>query len=221
MRKTVLALMLLPAVALAQGNNKTPPPAGKPGPDPARAERRMRLARTLGLATALDLDTAQALKLGDTLAKFDDRRKAVHKQAADARDVLRNAATSDKAAAGDVDAAIAKLLDARAQMQTIDREMLQAITKDLSPEQKARAALFLGRFRDQIERHVWMMDHGMHGPGDHDMMRRGGGMMMGPGQQGMRGRGWSDDDDHFAARGPGRWGDDGPDELSPLPDEDL
>lgn len=221
MRKTMLALMLLPVVALAQGNNKTPPQAGGAGPDPARAEKRMRLARTLGLATALDLDTAQALKLGDTLAKFDDRRKAIHKQAADARDVLRNAATNDKAAAGDVDAAITRLLDARAQMQTIDKEMLQAITKDLSPGQKARAALFLGRFRDRIERHVWMMDHGMHGPGgDHGMMRRRGGMM-GPEQQGMRGRSWSDDDDRFAARGPGRWDDGGPDDLSPLPDDDL
>lgn len=112
MRKTLIALMVLPVVALAQGPNKTSPQAGQQ--DPARAEKRMRLARTLGLAEALDLDTAQALKLGDTLAKFDERRKAARKQAGDATDVLRNAArgngngaaTAPKATAADVDGAI-------------------------------------------------------------------------------------------------------------------
>jgi hypothetical protein len=212
-RKTLLALMVLPAVALAQGNSKPPPPAGQPAQDPVRAEKRMRLVRTLGLATALDLDTAQALKLGDTLAKFDDRRKAIHEQAASARDVLRGAASGGKATAAEVDAAIAKLLDARAQMQVVDKEMVQVITKDLSPEQKARAALFLGRFRDQIERHVWMMGPGMHGHGHAS--GHGRGMMNGQGgrrmDQGQGMRRWDDEDGRYAAQ----------DDGSPFPDEDL
>lgn len=222
MRKTLIALMVLPVVALAQGPNKTSPQAGQQ--DPARAEKRMRLARTLGLAEALDLDTAQALKLGDTLAKFDERRKAARKQAGDATDVLRNAArgngngaaTAPKATAADVDGAITKLLDARSQLQGIDKEMLQAITKDLSPEQKARAALFLGRFRDRIERHMWMRG-GPGGPGGPGMMRPG--MMMNGRQQGMR-MGPHDGEDHLAARAPGGDDETGMEDPPPFADED-
>ncbi|HET6437589.1 MAG TPA: hypothetical protein VFG59_05980 [Anaeromyxobacter sp.] len=179
MRRFLPALLVLPALAMAQGPNGG---SGRPGPDPERAEKRMRLARTVGLAEALDLDTAQALKLGDTMSRFDDRRKAAHKQAMDARDALRNAAQGGKATAADVDGAIGKLLDARAQVQAIDREMLQAVTKDLAPEQKARATLFLGRFRQEIERRM-MMRHapgGMGGPGPGGMGPRGTG---GPGWQ--------------------------------------
>ncbi|MGC4000512.1 MAG: anti-sigma factor [Anaeromyxobacter sp.] len=191
MRSFLIALMLCPLAALAQGQ---PPqaPAPKPGDaptarlhqkDPEQAEKRMRLARTLGLAEALDLDTAQALKMGDTLEKYDARRKAVRQQAAEARDALRRAARGEKAAPADVDNAIKSLLAARDQLTAIDKEMLGAITKDLTPEKKARAALFLGSFRDRIEKRVVRMGPGgpmglgdragrpghaaRHGPGRH------------------------------------------------------
>ncbi len=230
MRKTLLALVVLPAVALAQGANTNKDQAQQPPrPNPERMEKRMRLARTLGLAEALDLDTAQALKLGDTLAKFDDRRAAARKQVRDATEVLRNAAGgagTQKATAADVDGAIARVLDGRAQLQAIDRDMLQAITKDLSPEQKARAALFLGRFRERIERRMWMGPGGgpgMMGPGVH------GGHGMGPGNgpgmmdrhpQGMR-MGPPGADDRLACRGPGAWDDStGDDEPPPFTGQD-
>ena len=184
MRKLLVALIVFPALALAQGPKDKP--QGQPGPDPARAEKRMKLARTLGLATALDLDAEQALKLGDVMSRFDDRRKALRQQIHDARDALRGAAQGGKTTAAEVDAAIAKALDARAQTQALDKEMLTAITKDLTPQQKARAALFLGSFRERIERHMMMMrgGHGpgmMHGPDDRGPGGRMGGEMMGPG----------------------------------------
>jgi Spy/CpxP family protein refolding chaperone len=200
MRKTLIALLLVPVAALAQAT-----PKDKAGPDPARMEKmekRMRLARTLGLAEALDLDTAQALKLGDTLARFDDRRQAARKQAHEAREALRTAAQPDgKATATEVDGAIARLMDSRVQLHAIDKDMLAAVTKDLTPQQRARAALFLGRFRERIERRVMPFGpgmgrgpgsmeggpggmRGMRGPGGregHGMM--GGGMGGGPGMQ--------------------------------------
>ncbi len=162
------ALLMTPALTLAQGP-KGEAAQAQGGPDSARAEKRMRLARTLGLAEALDLDTPAALRLGEQLQRFDERRKAARKQAADAHGVLRAAARGGKATAAEVDGAIAKLLEARTQMQALDREMLQTVTRDLSPEQKARAALFLGTFRDRIERRV------MRHPGP------GRGQGMGPG----------------------------------------
>jgi hypothetical protein len=212
MRNTLVALLLLPALALADAPKKDAAAAAVPGqPDAARAEKRMRLARTLGMAEVLDLDTAQALKLGDTLARFDDRRKAARNQAMAATDLLRDAArgsANPRPTAAAVDGAIGKLLDARTQLQAIDREMLQAITKDLSPEQKARAALFLGRFRESIERHMWMrgMAGGPGGPGH--------GAGMGPGMgQGMM-------DERGRQQGMRQWGgDDQADGPPPFADE--
>jgi hypothetical protein len=215
MRNILIALMVLPAVALAQGPNKSPPPPGQP--DQARDEKRMRMVRTIGLAELLDLDTAQALKLGDTLSKFDERRAAIRKQAMEASDLLRNAAHGNgKATAAEVDGAISKLLDARAQLQSVDREMLQAITKDLSPQQKARAALFLSRFRQRIERRMWTRP-AMGGRGGPGMPGRPG-MMRDHDRHGMRMGPW-DQDDHLV-RGPA-----GDDETGfdppPFADEDI
>jgi len=186
MRKTLIALLLVPMAALAQATPKDKAGPDGRGPDPARMEKmekRMRLARTLGLAAALDLDTAQALKLGDTLSKFDDRRQAVRKQAMEARQVLRSAAQPDsKATAADVDGAISKLIDTRSQLLAIDKDLVAAMGKDLTPQQKARAVLFLARFRERIERHLMLF-----GPGGRGMDGRGPGMRGMRGQQGMMG----------------------------------
>ena len=159
MRKQIFAAVMmaaLPLAALAQGPQAQAPATG-PGQqgqgqrmNPERMEKRMRLARTLGLAEALDLDAPQALKLGDAIAKFDDRRIAAHKQLRDSREVLRRAAQGEKATAAEVDQAIQKALDARAQLQTIDREMVGVVTKDLSPDKKARAVLFLAKFQHRF-----------------------------------------------------------------------
>jgi hypothetical protein len=184
MRKLLIALVLFPALALAEAAPREKAAVGGPaGPDPQQVEKRMRLARTLGLAEALDLEPAQALKLGEAMARFDDRRKVAQQQAHDAADVLRAAARSDKAAAGEVDGAIAKLLDARTQLAAIDKESLTLITRDLSPEKKARAALFLGKFRERIERHAMRGGPGM-GMGGGTGPGMGPGMGPGPGMNG-------------------------------------
>jgi hypothetical protein len=189
MKKLALLAALFPLAAFAQGAG--PAAAKGPGPGPggpgcencrggrggpasdeeiAKMEKRGRLARNLGLAEALDLDTAQATKLADALAKNDEKRVALHKQMRDAGQLLRRAAGGEKATAADVDGALAKFLDARAQLNALDKEAVAIVTKDLSPEKKARAALFLGRFEHR-------MGPGGMGPG------------MGPGMGGGRGRG--------------------------------
>lgn len=229
MRKMLIALLLVPALALAEGATKEKTTQGPPGPDPARVEKRMRLMRTLGLATALDLDAEQALKLGDVMSKFDARRKAIREQARDARRALRAAAQGGKATAAEVDGAIAKLLDLRVQGQALDKELLQAVTQGLSPQQKARAALFLGTFRRGMDRHMMMRGGPDGGPGQGQMGRRGGrghGRGFGPGRGACDGTGpcagagplgagpgamMDPDDDHFALQGRG----------GPSPDDDA
>ncbi|HEY6003628.1 MAG TPA: hypothetical protein VIV57_12195 [Anaeromyxobacter sp.] len=198
MKKLIAILAALPLAAFAQGAGPQKV-AGGPGmgqgrgwgPDhnPEMMQRRARLALTLGLATALDLDEAQALRLGDTVAKFTDRRRAIHEQSRDARQTLRRAAQGEKVSAQEVDQAIAKILDGRAQIQAIDRELLQAVTKDLPPDKKARAVLFLGKFQRHFGRgggqHMMMMRRGPGGPGMQGGppagmdMERGGGPMLG------------------------------------------
>jgi len=198
MRKQMLVAVMiaaLPLAALAQGApGATPAPGPGPGQrpgqagqrrDPERMEKRMRLARTLGLAEALDLDAPQALKLGETIAKFDERRRTLHNQMRDAREVLRRAAQGEKVAPAEVDQAIQKALEARAQMQAVDRDTIAAVTKDLTPEKKARAVLFLSKFHRRFAGHGQGMGPGM-GPG---MMDHGG---MGPGGRGGPGRGGRD-----------------------------
>jgi len=187
MKKTILmALAMLPLAAFAQGpggmghrgmGHGQGMGPGQDRGDPARMERRMRLARTLGLAEALDLDATQALKLGEAVAKYDERRLTAHKQLHDAHMALRKAATGEKVTAAEVDQAIQKSNEARAQIQAVDREIVATVTKDLAPEKKARAVLFLEKFQSRF---------GPMGGGKMKIIHK---RMMGPGGMGPGGPG--------------------------------
>ncbi|GEJ57735.1 periplasmic heavy metal sensor [Anaeromyxobacter diazotrophicus] len=175
----VLAVML-PLGALAQGGPGGPGPmrgGGGPGDGTRIAGQRMRMARTLGLAEALGLDEAQALALRQRTMKLDDRRAAALDRMREAHATLRRAASGEKVAAADVDKAIASDLDARAELSALDRELVGAVTKDLPPEKRARAALFLARFDDRF---------GPGGGGARGMGGRGMGMRGGMGPAAMQ-----------------------------------
>jgi hypothetical protein len=185
MRKLILmfaAAVPFAALAAQQG----PTAGGSPRDDTARFERmekRMRIARVLGLTEALDLNESQAVKVQETMAKFDNRRKPMLLAIHDSMQVLRRAANGDQAAQGQVDQAVARIFDTRAQIQQVDREMYQAITQGLSPEKRARAAVFLSHFQGRFG--MGMGPGMMHGRG---MMRGrgpGGGGMGGPGGPAM------------------------------------
>jgi len=199
MRKLTLtlALALAPALALAA------PPAAPGGPGPGRGadtgrqehmEKRMRLARTVGLADALDLDEAGALRARETLARFDERRAPLRAQRRESLRIVRDAAGGDAAAGAQLDQALGRLRDARDKLQQLDAEQLAQLTQGMQPQQKARAALFLARFRERAP-HL-MMRGGPggpsgaggpgHGPGHPGMMDHRSGMRgQGPGPAGM------------------------------------
>jgi hypothetical protein len=182
MKKLALLLALTPLLASAQASPMMN--SDQPGQmDPARMEkmhRRMQLALTLGLAEALQLDDAAALKVRGQIEKFTPRRMAVAQQMRESVQVLRRSAKGEKVAAADVDAAIGRLLDARAQMQGLDREVVTTVTKDLPPEKRARAVLFLAKFHQRMMQEM-RPGHRNHGPG----MGPGMGPGAGPGQLGM------------------------------------
>lgn len=179
MRKLLVAMLLVPLATFAQGpaagtgaSEANPGKAAGGPPGEGRwkerkehMEMRMKLIRTVGLAEALNLDTAKALELGQVLDKQDARRQVIRKQLWEAAKTLRRAAKGETVSAADVNQAIDKGLQAREQMNQLDRETVKAVTKGLSPEQTARAVLFLAH----LQRHFReMMMHGgpmHHGPG--------------------------------------------------------
>jgi Spy/CpxP family protein refolding chaperone len=172
---------LLPALAAAAA----PQPDGS-RPDEGRRghiEKRLRVARAVGLAEALDLDEAGALRVRDILAKYDDQRAPLREQLRGGIKTVRDAAHGDPAAAAQVDAALQRTRDARAKLQQLDAKMLDEIAKGFTPERKARAAVFLATFRHRAAgmgmhhggprgecgpgRHPGMGGHGpMHGTAD-------------------------------------------------------
>jgi Spy/CpxP family protein refolding chaperone len=187
MKKLAVALVAalsLPLAAAAQAGSG--PGMGRgPGKDMMHDHKRAKVALTLGLAEALDLDEAQTFKLRETVDRFAQRREPLMLQQHDAMQVLRAAASSEKPDAGPVDQAIAKLHDARTQIQALDREFFAAVTKDLPAQKKARAVLFLGKFHARMARHVHGGPPGRHGPGmGGEMHPMGPGM--GPGMGGGR-----------------------------------
>jgi hypothetical protein len=110
----------------------------------------MRVARVLGLAEELQLDSAQALKLDETLRKFDERRRPLREQVRESAATLERAAGGDSAAMNQVDQAAQRAFDARAQLTALDREMFQSLSKDLPPQKRAKLALFMARFDNRF-----------------------------------------------------------------------
>ena len=187
MRKTILSIALAaPLAALA-----APPPGmghgpGGPGMDPearrAHVAKRMRMVRTIGLAEALDLSEAEALRAREAMSKFDERRMAIGKQMREAKETLRQAARGDAAAQKGVDEALKRTRDLRAKMLALSDEMFQAVTREFTPERKAKAALFFQHMRGR------MASHGMH---HRERGGMGGPMDHGPGgPPGMREQHW-------------------------------
>ena len=136
-RLAVLTLSLLPLVSLAQ------PPEEKAAVE--RAERQTRLMRVVGLAEELELDEAQALKMADTMRQFDERRRPLVEQVQESAQVRRRAARGEAQAQSQVDQAVKQVFDARAQLTALERDMYQALAKELPPQKRAQLAIFMAR----------------------------------------------------------------------------
>ncbi|RKH42575.1 hypothetical protein, partial [Corallococcus llansteffanensis] len=156
-RMTWALVFALPVVALAQPAARE---TGARDPDRvAKAEQRQRLRQVLELADTLELDSVQALKLDETLRRFEDRRRPLREQVRDSARVLHQASRGDSAALAQVDAAAQKVFEARAQIAALDRELYQALAKDLPPQKRARLAVVMAR----SEGAKWMKDRGDKG----------------------------------------------------------
>jgi hypothetical protein len=109
-------------------------------------EKRMRMMLVVGMAEALSLSEADAIRLADKIKAFDDRRKPLREQMADSMKLLKAASDGDQTAIAKVDQATATLFDLRQQMAAVDKEMFFTVSKDLTPQKRAQLAVFLAKF---------------------------------------------------------------------------
>lgn len=149
-RLAVLLFPLLPLAAMA-----TPPEANDAV---ERVEKQTRMMRVLGLAEELELNEAQALKMAETMRQFDEKRRPLLEQVRDSAQVLRQAADGDTSVQSQVDPAVQRVFDARAQLATLDRDMYQALAKELPPQKRARLAIFMARHEGKLMKLVRKME---------------------------------------------------------------
>ena len=139
----VLGMLSLAGAAQAAGPKKADDPAA--GERREQMDQRAQMMVTLQLAEALELDDAATLKLRQTVAQWDAQRAPLRQQMSDQAQVLRRAAKGDTTAYGQVDGAIQKIIDLRAQMHQVDQKVFQQLSQGLPPQKKAKLALAMAR----------------------------------------------------------------------------
>ena len=153
LRITMMAAVLTCAtVFAAPGDDKTGP--AKWGGKDANAQgdvaaRHARLKYVVEIAEALELSEADALKLSEKLKGLEVRRQPVRQAMHQAMKAVKAAADGDAAALKDVDANVQKVLDGRAQMAVMDKELFTTLSKDLSPQQRAKLAVVLAKIHGE------------------------------------------------------------------------
>ncbi len=140
--------------------------AGPPGPGPGgkgfdkeerredRMENREQKARLLylvAISEALELSDADALKMSDKLKAIEEKRRPLRQQMGEAMKSLRDAAEGDQAALGQVDANVQRVLDGRAQMASMDKDMFTQLAQGLTPQKRAKLALVLARMGQEMK----------------------------------------------------------------------
>jgi hypothetical protein len=104
----------------------------------------------VGLAEALNLSDAEAVRVADVIRSFQQRRQPLQDQVAEASRILRRAAEGDASAASQVDQALEQTYVARDQIAILNREMFTVLSQKLSPQQRAKMSLFFAKFQSQL-----------------------------------------------------------------------
>ena len=164
---TAALLMTTLAIAAPPPVAKGPPPGAQGGPMQGdhgarreEREKRMRMMLVVGIADALSLTEAEALRLGDKIKGFEDRRRPVREQMHESMKVLKAASDGDPSALPQVDAAVQRVLDGRQQMAQLDKEMFAGLSQGLTPQKRAQLAIFLARFHQQAGKMMKGEGHG-------------------------------------------------------------
>ncbi|MFT3710828.1 MAG: hypothetical protein QM817_24655 [Archangium sp.] len=155
--KLIAVLAVLSMTAFA-----APPPAGAPAGGGGKwaenkedrlenREQKMRLMYLVAISEALELSDAEALKLSDKLKAIEEKRRPLRQQMGEAMKSLRDASDGDQAALGQVDANVQRVLDGRAQMAAMDKELFAQLSQGLTPQKRAKLALVLARMGHEFK----------------------------------------------------------------------
>ncbi len=153
------------------------PPPGKLGPGPGPGpggwrdgdrgdrmearEREARLMYVVAIAEALELNEGEAIKLSEKIKVLDEKRRPLRQAMGEAMRAVKDAAEGDQTALSQIDANVAKVLDGRAQMAVLDKELFTSLSQGYPPQKRARLALVLGRLNHEMKG----MKKGRFGPG--------------------------------------------------------
>lgn len=150
MTRLSVATAALVVVALVAGSRAMGQAEPAVTPQRQRAEARMRIMRLVGLSEALGLDEAQAVRLNETMRPYDERRIALEAENGGLARVVKRAADGDATALGQVDQALQRMFENRAEIQQLNRQMIEAAGRQLSPRQRAQMAVFFATFGDEL-----------------------------------------------------------------------
>ncbi|MDP2269411.1 MAG: hypothetical protein Q8N23_25040 [Archangium sp.] len=140
-----------------------PPPGGKGGPGQGKwggedreermesREREARLMYVVAISEALELNEAEALKLSEKLRVIEEKRRPLRQAMGEAMRSLKDAADNDAAALPQVDANVQKVLDGRAQMAAMDKELFSSLAQGYPPQKRAKLALVLARLNHEMK----------------------------------------------------------------------
>jgi len=107
--------------------------------------REMHLMYVVAISEALELTEPEAIKLSEKIKGVEERRRPLRQAMGEAMKSLRDAAEGDAAALPLVDANVQKVLDGRAQMAAMDKELFTTLAQGYAPQKRAKLALVLAR----------------------------------------------------------------------------
>ena len=143
----VSVALLMAATGFAQG----PGPQGQgAGPPREKFERRQRMIRVIQISEDLHFTDAESLKLNEQLTHFDVRRLPLQRELTQQVQLLRRAAQGDASTFAQVDTALTRAQQLKAQIQGVDVELFTALSKGMTPQKKAQLALTLARLPGEI-----------------------------------------------------------------------
>jgi len=147
MKRPWIAISAITIFALAAGAQLETPRAQVD--QRQRALARVRLTKMVGLAEALDLNEAQALRMAEVMRRYDERKAPLQVQNAEAAKIIKRASEGDSAAIGQLDRAIQTMFKNRVQVQQLELEMMDELGRNLPPQQRAKLMIFFVSFAEQ------------------------------------------------------------------------
>jgi len=144
----LLALLGLCLTAVAFAANQDSEHAGTHAP--GAFAKSLRMKQVIGLAEALELSEADALRMAQIIRGIQERRRPFQEQVAEAARMIKRAADGEPDALSRVDAAVQQMYAARAQLAELNKEMFITLGQGLSAQQRAKMAVFFAKFNMRL-----------------------------------------------------------------------